>query len=118
LTPPLMMSTETDVYTSVNRYHNIVSKLMTYLHKILDTWTANLGSLECELVMAVTRLCVDELAERLGELWSIAVCTLEQSEVRVGVAVESSRVGVGLDHGNELTEHTNAGVGRRDTAVC
>jgi len=95
-----------------------IPSLGAHLHKVLDARTTDLGSLKSKLVVAVTRLCVDELAQRLGELRSIAVCTLKQSEVRVGVAVESGRVWVSLDHCDELAEHTNTGVRRRDTAVC
>jgi len=94
-----------------------MSKLMTHLHKILNTGTTDLGSLECELVVAVAWLCVDELAQGVGELWRIRVGTLKQSEVRIGVAVEGGRVWVGLNHGDELAKHTNAGMRRRDTAV-
>jgi len=106
-------------YMSINVTRNMSRlMLMTHLHKILNTGTTDLGSLESELVVAVTWLCVDELAQRLGELWSVAVCTLKQSEVRVGVAVEGGWVGVGLDHGDQLAKHTNAGMRRRDAAIC
>ena len=95
-----------------------MSRFVTHLHKILNTGTTDLGSLECELVVAVAWLCVDELAKRVGELWSIAVCTLKQAKVWVSVAIEGGWVRVGLNHGDELAKHTNAGVGRRDTAIC
>jgi len=94
-----------------------MSRFVTHLHKILNTGTTDLGSLECELVVAVTWLCVDELAQGVGKLWRIRVGTLKQSEVRVSVAVEGGWVWVGLNHSDELAKHTNAGVGRRDTAI-
>lgn len=106
------------LHTCQQMSQEIFLNLTTHLHEILNARTTDLGSLKCELVVAVTWLCVDELAQRLGELRSIAVCTLKQSKVWVGVAVESSRVRVGLNHGDELAEHTNAGVRWRDTATC
>jgi endo-1,4-beta-mannosidase len=67
--------------------------------------------------MAVARLVIDELAQRLRELRSIRVGALEETKERIGAAVETSGVGVSLDHGDELAHDTNAGVWRRNRGV-